>query len=100
MEQLTRQGSGYNYILEAEIDADDNIIVAVPSFGKGHECISDIGWQSNGDVTIYGTLSSDPENTEMWQEIEAGEEINKTVSALKIVNNGAACSVVVRIIMC
>ena len=43
---------------------------------------------------------ADPENTEMWQEIEAGEEINKTVSALKIVNNGAACSVVVRIIMC
>lgn len=100
MEQLTRQGSGYNYILEAEIDADDNIIVAVPSCGKGHECISDIGWQSDGDVTIYGTLSSDPENTEMWQEIEAGEEINKTVSALKIVNNGAACSVVVKIIMC
>lgn len=100
MDKWKRTTDGFNYVYEKEFDASESDIIRMPPVSPNKRGVNDIGWQSDGDVTIYGTLSSDPENTQMWQEIEAGEEINKTVSALKIVNNGAACSVVVRIIMC
>lgn len=100
MEKFKRTNSGFNFIYEKELAAGETVILETPEVSPNKRGVNDIGWQTDGDVTLYGTLSSEPESASaIWQEIPAESEVNKTVSALKIVNNGAACRVVVRVIL-
>ena len=100
MRKFTREDPGHSYIFETCIDAGDTVIVETPRVSPNKRSVNDIGWQSDGDITLYGTLSGNPENeTSMWQEIKPGENINKTVSAFKIVNNSDSCRIAIRMIM-
>ena len=99
MEEMTRVNDGYSYIFEAELDANEEVIVKIPDVSPNKKSISDIGWQTDGDVSLYGTLSSDPDDEfAIWQEIGSGEEINKTVSALMAVCGEENASVAIRVI--
>ena len=91
--------SAFNYVFEKEIKAFETIIVKMPAVSANKRGINDIGWVSNGDVTLYGTLSKDANSKNaLWQEIGENQEINKVTSAIKIVNNGDACRVIIRAI--
>lgn len=92
---------GFNYIFEKSLKAREIIILKMPPITPNKRGINDIGWQADGDVTLYGTLSSKPEtDTALWQEIEENHEVNKTISALKIVNSGdTECNVAIRVIL-
>lgn len=101
MDRFRKATSGFNFIYEKELAADETIIVEMPVVSPNKRSVNDIGWQTDGEVTLYGTLSSDPESEKaLWQEIKEGEEINKTVSAIKIVNGSSVCNVVIRAILC
>ncbi|MBQ3114870.1 MAG: hypothetical protein IJC06_01935 [Clostridia bacterium] len=101
MDKFERVTNGFNFVYEKELAANETVIVDMPSVSPNKRGVNDIGWQTDGDITLYGTLSKDPESdTALWQEIKESDEINKTVSAIKIVNSGAACKVAIRVIMC
>ena len=101
MENFERVTNAFNFVYEKELAANETVIVAMPPVSPNKRGVNDIGWQTDGDVTLYGTLSSNPESEKaLWQEIKDSDEVNKTVAAIKIVNNGAACNIAIRAIMC
>ena len=96
-----RESNGFNFVYEKELAANETVILDMPAVSPNKRSVNDIGWQTDGDVTLYGTLSSDPESEKaLWQEIKESDEVNKTVSAIKIVNGGSACNIVIRAILC
>ena len=100
MQEFKRTTNGFNFVYEDELEANGTVILKMPPVSPNKRGINDIGWQSDGDISLFGTLSSEPESDDaLWQEIKDGEEVNKTVYALKVVNNGAACKVVIRAIL-
>ncbi len=90
---------GFNYVYEKALGVGDEIIVKMPSISANKRGINDIGWQCNGNVKLYGTLSTKPKETKLWTEIRDNDEVNKTTAALKIVNEGEACHIVIRAIL-
>lgn len=93
---------GFSYFYERELAQNESVIVKMPTVSPNKRGINDIGWQTNGTaVTLYGTLCRNPGSNPdvIWQEIEPLDEINKTVTALKIVNSGAKCKVWIRTIL-
>lgn len=100
MQEFRRTTNGFNFVYEGEVEANGTVILKMPPVSPNKRGINDIGWQSDGDITLFGTLSSEPESEDaLWQEIKDGEEVNKTVYALKVVNNGDACKVAIRAIL-
>ena len=100
MQEFKRTTNGFNFVYEDELEANGTVILKMPPVSPNKRGINDIGWQSDGDIKLFGTLSSEPESDDaLWQEIKDGEEVNKTVYALKVVNNGAACKVAIRAIL-
>lgn len=101
MQEFKKTGNAFNFVYENELMANETVILKMPTVSPNKRGINDIGWQTDGDISLYGTLSSRPESDDaLWQEIKESEEINKTVSAVKVLNNGDACKVVIRVIMC
>ncbi len=101
MDKFENAARGFNFVYEKELEANETVIVAMPPVTPNKMGINDIGWQTDGDATLYGTLSSDPESEKaLWQEIKENDTVNKTVTAIKVVNGGAACNIAIRVIMC
>ena len=97
--EFERTTNAFNYVFERDIKAFETIIVKMPQVSANKRGINDIGWVCNGDVTLYGTLSKDANSDKaLWQEIGENQEINKVTSAIKIVNNGASCRIIIRAI--
>lgn len=100
MDNFRKTTNGFNYIYEKQLADNEIVILKMPTVSANKRGINDIGWQSDGDITLYGTLSSFPErNNVLWSKINDNDEVNKTVSALKIVNNSTTCKIVIRVIM-
>ena len=100
MERFKRVSRGFDLVYEEDVAANETIIVELPPVSPNKRGVDDIGWQTDGDITLYGTLASNPEDENtLWQEIKPGDAINNTVSAFKIVNGGSDCRVVIRTIM-
>ena len=91
--------NAFNYYFAKDLKEGDEIIVKMPLVSANKRGINDIGWASNGDVTLWGTLAKDPkEKNVLWQEILENQDINKVTSAIKIKNNGGACRIEMRAI--
>ena len=101
MFNFERTGNAFNFVFERELEANSEIIVEMPIVSPNKRGINDIGWQTDGDnVKLFGTLSGKPESENaLWQEIKENEDVNKTVSAIKIVNGGDACKIAIRAIL-
>lgn len=92
--------SAFNFVFERDLKANETVIVKMPVVSSNKRGINDIGWLSDGDVTLYGTLARNPKSEKaLWQEIRENDEVNKVTSALKIVNNGDACRIEMRAIL-
>lgn len=98
---LKRIGDGFNYVLEGKLEAGATVFVKMPPVSANKRGVNDIGWQCDGfDVGLYATLSTNPEKTSLWSEVEDNYVVNKTVSALKIVNNDKTPSnICIRVIL-
>lgn len=91
--------TGFNFVFEKDLAANETIYLKMPPVSANKRGINDIGWLSDGDVTLYGTLSRNPASEKaLWQAIRVNDEVNKTVSFLKIVNEGDACRIEMRAI--
>lgn len=100
MLEFQRTTNGFNYVFEKKLVKGESVIAKMPTISPNKRGINDIGWQSDGEVTLYGTLSREPESSDaLWQKIEPFDEVNKTVSALKIVNTGEECTVIIRALL-
>jgi len=100
MDKFKKVPNGFNYVYEKLIPAGETVIVKMPPVSSNKRGINDIGWIADGDITLYGTLSSNPANTQLWQEIQGSDEVNKTVTAIKAVNFGDFdATVVIRVIL-
>lgn len=99
--EFDRAGStGFNFVFEKDLKANEIIIVKMPAISANKRGVNDIGWVSDGDVTLYGTLAKNPKNPDaLCQEIRDYDEVNKVTSAVIIVNNGNACRVEMRAIL-
>lgn len=92
--------SGFNYVFEREFAPSEEVILKMPPISANKRGINDIGWQADGDITIYGTLASNPKTTKLWSEIRDNDAVNKTTTAIKIKNVGTTrCTVIVRAIL-
>ena len=99
--EFDRAGTtGFNFVFEKDLKASETVIVKMPAISANKRGINDIGWLSDGNITLYGTLAKNPKSEKaLWQEIRENDEINKVTSALKIVNNGDACRIEMRAIL-
>ena len=92
--------TGFSFAFEKDLKANETIIVKMPAISANKRGINDIGWLTNGDVTLYGTLAKNPKSENaLWQEIRVHDEVNKVTSAVKIVNNGGDCRIEMRAIL-
>ena len=98
---FTRAGStGFDFVFEKDLKANETIIVRMPAISANKRGVNDIGWLSDGNVTLYGTLAENPKSEKaLWQEIRDNDEVNKVTAAIKIVNNGDACRIEMRAIL-
>jgi hypothetical protein len=100
MDEFKKMPNGFNYVYEKDLKKDETVILKMPVVSSNKRGVNDIGWQTDGDVTISGTLAIRPDRSNtLWQEINDGDEVNKTVSALKIENKGRDCRIIIRAIL-
>lgn len=92
---------GFSYVFDTVMGGKESVVVQMPPVSPNKRGVNDIGWQTDGSATLYGTLCRNPESEDtLWQEIEPFDEVNKTIRAIKIVNETANdCRVIVRVIM-
>lgn len=101
MHEFVRSTNGFNYTFEKKLLANETIILKMPPVSPNKRGINDIGWQSDGEPMLYGTLSRHPmSDGAIWQRIYPEDEINKTISALKIVNGSEPCNIIIKAIFC
>lgn len=95
--------TGFSYVFEKELEANEEIVVKMPVPSANKRGVNDIGWQSESEnVELYGTLYPDVNNVPdwAWEKINEDEDINKTVSGIKVINtSGTSCKFIVRAIL-
>ena len=99
VEKFTRTGSAHNWYYEKTLGANETVYLQMPAISPNARGVNDIGYQCDDTVLIYATLDDDIEGTALWQLIAAGEGINKTTYALKIVCGATPQKVVLRTIL-
>ena len=83
--------SGQSYFWQENIAPKESKIIDIPDVSVNKKSISDIGWQVSKDAaTVYVTIHPEADSSDaIWSEAESGSAVNRTVTALKIVNNGS-----------
>lgn len=100
MEEMKRTTNAFHYVFERNLKAGETVLVKVPRVSANKRGVGDIGWQTDGNVTVYATLASHPSAAStLWQELCPNDDVNHTVSAFKIQNNGEVCRVTVRVLL-
>ena len=94
------ESTGFNFVFEKDLIENEEIIVKMPAISANKRGVNDIGWMSDGDITIEGTLAKNPKaQNALWQEIRDHDEVNKVTAAIKIKNNGGPCRIEMRAIL-
>jgi hypothetical protein len=97
--EFERTTNAFNYVFEKDLAAGEAVIIKMPAVSANKRGINDIGWLSDGDITLYGTISKNPRSDKaLCQEIRDHDEVNKVTSALIVKNNGGPCRIEFRAI--
>ena len=89
MENFERTTNAFNFVFEKNVPAGETVIVKMPQVSANKRGINDIGFAYEDGIELYGTLASCPDcQTAIWQKIEPYDDVNKTISFIKIVNTG------------
>ena len=87
--EFENTSNAFNFVFEKDLGIGEEIIVKLPRVSANKRGVNDIGWISDGDVRLYGTLAKNPKDEKaLWQEIGVNDEVNKVTAAIKIVNKG------------
>ena len=93
-------GSAFDFVFAKNLAIGETIIVKLPVVSANKRGVNDIGWLSDGDVTLYGTLAENPRDPDaLCQEIQPNDDVNKVTSAIVIKNNGGSCRIEMRAIL-
>ena len=77
--------NGFHYTFEYKMKPNEEILLKMPTVSPNKRGVNDIGWQCDGDITLYATLSRKPQSDDaIWTKIEDYDEVNKTISYIKI----------------
>ncbi len=100
MYSFKNTSNGFNYVFEKVLAPNEELLLKMPPVSPNKRGFNDIGWQANSNVELYGTLALNPKSdSAIWQKIEPYDEVNKTISALKIVNGDEECTIVIRALL-
>lgn len=92
--------NAFNYVYEKTLAPREVVLLKMPTVSSNKRGFNDVGWQASGHIDLYGTLATKPDiDSELWQKIEPNDDINKTISFLKIENGDEECSVVIRALL-
>ena len=93
--------NGFNYVFEKVLSPREVVLLKMPSVSSNKRGFNDIGWQASTEsVDLYGTLESKPDiYGGRGQKIEPFDEVNKTISYLKIENGAEECYIVIRALL-
>lgn len=82
--------NGFCYYYDDSIPLGAEVYLKTPLVSPNKRGVNDIGFAYAGDIELFATLSQkhDDENA-VWQQIQPYDEINKTVSWIRIKNVGA-----------
>lgn len=84
---------GFSYYYERSIDAGETRYLKMPAVTPNKRGVNDIGFACEDGIMLYATLSEKPNTVNtLWQEINPFDEINKTVSYIKIVNSAQSAA--------
>ena len=98
--EFENTSNAFNFVFEKDLEEKETIIVRMPRVSANKRGVNDIGWLSDGDVRLYGTLAKNPKDENaLWQEIRVNDEVNKVTSAIKIENKGGPCRIEMRVIL-
>lgn len=98
--EFENTSNAFSFVFEKDLEEKETIIVRMPRVSANKRGVNDIGWLSNGNVKLYGTLAQNPKaENALWQEIRDNDEVNKVTSAIKIENKGDACRIEMRVIL-
>lgn len=102
MLNLSRKNTAYDYTADIELEAGATEYIEIPRVSANKKGVNDIGWQSDDDIVLYGTISSNYASTDtLWNEIRDGEEVNRTIRYIKAVNTGERSQhLYIRVILC
>lgn len=94
--------NGFSYYLNNTVPPGETRYVKMPAVTANKRGINDIGFAYEDGIKLYATLSENlPSENTIWQEIQPFDEINKTVSYIKIYNSGkTSARVNLRAILC
>lgn len=77
-------GYGFNFYFEKELEPGIYIL-KMPRVSPNKRGVNDVGFMCEEGVKLYGTLAKDYNGKNvLWQEIHPFDEINKTVSYIRI----------------
>ena len=99
---LKRKSTAFDYSAEIELSAGMTEYVEIPKVSVNKKGVIDIGWQCDDGITLYGTLSEEYNSREtMWQEMADGQEANRTLRYIKLVNTSDTTGkAYIRVILC
>ena len=91
---------GFAYTSEFELAANEEVMLKMPLVTPNKRGVNDIAWQADrDDIKIYGTLSDKASSTRIWQEIMPYDEVNKVITAIKVVGGAAEANICIRVIL-
>ena len=100
LHKFQRSTNGFDYYFEKTLEPNEEIVLKMPSVSPNKRGVNDIGWQTDGDAILYATLSYKPDSdSAIWTKIEDYDDINKTISYIKIVNGDGVCRVAIRALL-
>lgn len=92
--------TGFNYYYKDDVADGDTVVLRFPPVTANKRGVNDIGWQIDGDATLWATASPDPFAADaIWQEIEDRTDINKCATGVKLIGQGGKSHVIIRIIL-
>mgnify|MGYP004652606505 CR=1 FL=1 len=78
---------GFSFYYERNLDPGETRYLKMPAVSPNKRGINDIGFAYESGISLYATLSEEPfRDNAIWQKINPFDEINKTVSYIKIEN--------------
>lgn len=93
MEYFKKENNAFSFVYDKKIPAKQTVYLKMPAVTPNKRGVNDIGFAYEEGITLYATLAADPlDDNAIWQEIMPFDEINKTVSYIKIKNDASGAA--------
>ena len=89
IEKFYRVNNAFMYNYKRTLIPGEVVFLKMPSVSPNARGVNDVGFAYETGIKLSATLHDKPEDdAAIWQEIQPHDEINKTVSYIKIENTG------------